>query len=91
MTVEKTGAGEAEKFRINDLPISREQLNELCAQYFSKQSLEQLWLDLEKYGRVHIAFAFVNNSLRLDRAYKKIAALERRIAELTLKDVYRTA
>ena len=51
------------------------------------QSWEEVLRELERNGKVYVAAVFINNDLRLrdmlDNANKKIAALERRVAQLT--------
>ena len=47
--------------------------------------------DVEKFTALTREHATLEPIVKKIRAYKKIAALERRIAELTIKDVYRNA
>lgn len=55
-------------------------------------SLDRLQKDLDSCGRIHVAFVCVNESIRLknklDRANKKIAALESFIAKRQLEQIY---
>lgn len=41
-------------------------LEEVCKKYFSASSWEKLWQDIEKYGRVHVAFVFVDSKRKGD-------------------------
>ena len=56
MKVEKTG----KQVKLNGTPITRMTLRKILKRHFSKTSWERLWQDIEKYGRVHVAFVFVN-------------------------------
>lgn len=44
--------------------------------------------DLERYGRVHAAIVFTQDTSALERANKKIALLEKHLAKLTIQNVY---
>lgn len=55
MKVEKTG----KLVKLNGTTITRATLAKIFKHHFSKTSWERLWQDIEKYGRVHVAFVFV--------------------------------
>ena len=88
MTLEKQG----ERVLFEGQPVNRGTFNQVCKQYFTAESLEKLWRDLDTCGRVHIALVFVNESNRLrnklERANKKIAALENYITRRQLEQIY---
>ena len=47
------------KIFLNGDPITRATLAKIFKRHFGKTSWERLWQDIEKYGRVHVAFVFV--------------------------------
>ena len=55
-----TIAKEGRRLLLNGTPITRTRLRKILKQHFSEASWERLWQDIEKYGRVHVAFVFVN-------------------------------
>ena len=56
MKFEKAG----KQVTVNGNTITRETLVKIFKRHFGKTSWERLWQDIEKYGRVHVAFVFVN-------------------------------
>ena len=56
MKFEKAG----KQVTVNGTTITRATLVKIFKRHFGKTSWERLWQDIEKYGRVHVAFVFVN-------------------------------
>ena len=55
MKIERAG----KQVKLNGNPMKRSTLAKIFKRHFSKTSWERLWQDIEKYGRVHVAFVFV--------------------------------
>ena len=90
MTVEMIGKGTKRQLFLNGTPISRKNFEIICKEFFSTESWLQLLTELEQCGRVHLAFVFTKcpRSGELERANKKIAALEKKVAQLTIQNIY---
>ena len=90
MTVELKGKGAKRQLFMNDAPISRKNLDIIGKEFFTPESWSQLLTELEQCGRVHLAFVFTKcpQAGELERANKKIAALEKKVAQLTIQNVY---
>lgn len=48
------------KIFLNGTTVTRATLAKIFKRHFGKTSWERLWQDIEKYGRVHVAFVFVD-------------------------------
>ena len=55
-----TVAKEGRQLLLNGKLTRRATLAKIFKRHFGKTSWERLWQDIEKYGRVHVAFVFVN-------------------------------
>ena len=55
MTLAKIG----KQVFFNENLATRKTLEQICKRYFDEAGWEKLWQDLERYGRVHVAFVFV--------------------------------
>lgn len=95
MRLERLGTGKRRRILLNGVAVCPKTLEAMCRKYFTAQGWEELKQELERNGKVYVAAVFINNDLRLrdmlDDANKKIAALERRVAQLTGENVYLTA
>lgn len=82
-------------YSVNGKPIARDTLRAIGAEIFTPDCWAAIQNALDKIGSAQ--FQFIPSKTHrdalseADNANKKIAALERRIAELTLNDVYRNA
>ena len=48
------------KIFLNGDPITRATLRKILKKHFDEAGWERLWQDIERYGRVHVAFVFVD-------------------------------
>lgn len=62
MTLAKIG----KEVFFNEKPATREALEQVCKRYFGAAGWEKIWQDVEKYGRVHVAFVFVDSKRKGD-------------------------
>ena len=84
------------KYRVNGLPISRAVLATIGRGVFNPAGWRRVWRELDESGAVNITFNVpyeVASDWRndLEVANKKIAVLEKKVAELTLKNLYQVA
>lgn len=93
MTLERKNKGK--RILLNGVAVCPKTLETMCRKYFTAQGWEELKQELERHGKVHVAAVFIDNDLRLrdllEDADKKIAALEQRVAELTVENIYLSA
>lgn len=83
-------------YSVNGLPIDGATLEAIGREVFNTDAWQKLERRLAKSGVIHITFDKPNevaNSWQeaLDEANKKIAALEKRVAQLTIENVYLNA
>ena len=92
MKLERTGA----RYRVNGLNISLDTLSAICREFYGENGWQKIQSDLGSIGFLNIE----NNAPRqivknafdeLNIANKKIAALEKRVTELTIQNIYLTA
>ena len=91
MKLERTGA----RYRVNGLNISLDTLSAICREFYGENGWKKIQGILGSDGFLNIDNAprqIVKNAFdELNIANKKIAALEKRVTELTIQNIYLTA
>ena len=103
MKLESVKVGKRHYYNVNGKPIGYNALKVIINELFTAGAEQSLWQDLFQSGYVNIRFNETNIQRNEDRnnaekyyamlqtANNKIAALEKRVKELTLENLYLTA